>query len=131
MKLTFFGHSAFQLEVAGAVVQIDPFITGNPLASGHVSADDLAADAILLTHAHGDHFGDTPSIAARTGALVMANFEITQYMGQRHGHENVQPLNTGGGADLPWGRVTNTWARHSSSFPDCRSSDRGIDLPRI
>lgn len=118
MKLTYFGHSAFQLDVGGAIVQIDPFITDNPLASAVTSAERLEADAILLTHAHGDHFGDTPAIAARTGALVVSNYEITQYMASRHGHENTQPLNTGGKIDLPWGRVTYTWVRHSSSFPD-------------
>jgi len=118
MQLTFFGHSAFQLQVGGHSILIDPFITGNPLAEGIVTADDLSPDTILLTHAHGDHWGDTPSIASRTGALVVANFEITQYLASRHGHENVQPLNTGGGVDLGWGRVTNTWARHSSSFLD-------------
>ncbi len=118
MKLTFFGHSAFQLETGGQTIQIDPFITGNPLAEGVVSADDLSADVILLTHAHGDHWGDTVAIAERTGALVVANYEITQYLGMRHNYTNAQPLNTGGGVDLSWGRLTNTWARHSSSFPD-------------
>lgn len=118
MELTFFGHSAFQLEVEGTLIQIDPFITGNPLAEGVVQVDDLAADAILVTHAHGDHFGDTPALAARTGAVVVANFEITSFLEREHGITKVQPLNTGGGFDFPWGRVTNTWALHSSSFPD-------------
>lgn len=118
MKLTFFGHSAFQLETGGHSILIDPFITGNPLAESVVAVDDLSPDTILLTHAHGDHWGDTPEIAARTGALVVANFEITQYITGNHGHDNVQPLNSGGSVDLGWGRVTNTWARHSSSFPD-------------
>ncbi len=118
MKLTFFGHSAFQLETEGHTILIDPFITGNSLAESVTSAAALQADTILVTHAHGDHWGDTPEIAARTGALVVANFEITQYMHRTHGYDNVQPVNTGGRVDLDWGRVTCTWARHSSSFPD-------------
>ena len=118
MKLTFFGHAAFQIETGGLSILVDPFITGNPLAERVVSADDLMPDTILLTHAHGDHWGDTPALALRTGARVVANFEITQYLSERHGHGNVQPVNTGGTIDLGWGLVTNTWARHSSSFPD-------------
>ncbi len=118
MKLTFFGHSAFQIETAGATILVDPFITDNPLATDVISEGDLNPDAILLTHAHGDHWGDTPAIAKRSGAVVVANFEITQYLTKHHGHENVQPMNTGGGWSFDWGRVTQTWARHSSSFPD-------------
>lgn len=118
MKLTYFGHSAFQLDVNGVVILIDPFISGNPLAEGVVRLEDLKADVILVTHAHGDHFGDTPALAARTGALVVANFEITAYLERSHGYTNCVAMNTGGGFDLPWGRVTQTWALHSSSFPD-------------
>ncbi|MDX1531348.1 MAG: metal-dependent hydrolase [Rhodothermales bacterium] len=118
MKLTYFGHSAFQIEIGGATVLVDPFITGNKHAEGVVRPDDLTPDVILLTHAHGDHWGDTPGIAERTGCLVVANFEITNYLQQQHGHENVHPMNTGGSWDFEWGRVTQTYARHSSSFPD-------------
>ncbi len=34
MKLIWFGHSAFRIEVDGAVVLIDPFISGNPKFKG-------------------------------------------------------------------------------------------------
>lgn len=118
MKLTYFGHSAFQLETGSTTILVDPFISENPLTAGIVSADDLNPDVILLTHAHGDHWGDTPEIAVRSGAVVVANFEITQYLSSRNGYDNVQPMNTGGSWVFDWGRVTQTWARHSSSFPD-------------
>ena len=117
MKLTYFGHSAFQIETNGTTLLFDPFITGNPLAEGVVAADDLDPDVILLTHAHGDHWGDTLEIAQRTGALLVANYEITTYA-QSHGHATVQPMNTGGSWTFDWGKVTQTYARHSSSFPD-------------
>jgi len=117
MKLTYFGHSAFQLSTSGANILVDPFISGNPLAKGVVRTEDLTPDCILVTHAHGDHWGDTLSIAKRSGAVVVANFEITQYV-QKHGHHAIQPLNTGGGWTFTWGRVIQTYARHSSSFPD-------------
>lgn len=118
MKLTYFGHSAFQLEVGGATLLFDPFLSGNPHAEGRVSADDLQPTAVLITHAHGDHFGDAPAILQRTGALAIGQFEVTNYLQTRHGHERVHPMNTGGSASFDWGRVTMTWARHSSSFPD-------------
>ena len=117
MKLTYFGHSALMIETGGHKLLFDPFISGNPLADGVITAADLNPDVILLTHAHGDHWGDTLDIARRAGALIVANFEITSYA-QRHGHELVQPLNTGGSWDFAWGRLTQTHARHSSSFPD-------------
>lgn len=118
MKLTYFGHSAFQIETRGTTILFDPFITGNKHAEGVVEPDDLEPDVIMLTHAHGDHWGDTPAIARRTGAQVVGNFEVTNYISEKHGHDNVQPMNTGGSWSFEWGRVLQTYARHSSSFPD-------------
>ncbi|MDX1741695.1 MAG: metal-dependent hydrolase [Rhodothermales bacterium] len=117
MKLRYFGHSAFQLSTSRATLLVDPFITGNPHTEGVVTPDELNPDFILLTHAHGDHWGDTLSIAKRSGAVVVANFEITQYL-QKEGHDAVQPMNTGGEWRFEWGKVIQTYARHSSSFPD-------------
>lgn len=118
MQLTYFGHSAFQIETAGIKLLFDPFITGNPLAEGVVKAEDLHPDVILLTHAHGDHWGDTPSIAERSGALVVGNFEITEYLRRVHNYPRVHAMNTGGCWTFDWGTVYQTYARHSSSFPD-------------
>src|SRR6516225_6965632 len=70
MEVRFLGHAAFELADGDATVLIDPFLSGNPKAA--ISADDAAATTILLTHGHGDHIGDTVSIAKRTGALVPA-----------------------------------------------------------
>ncbi len=117
MKITYFGHSALQIETGSSTLLFDPFISGNPLAENIVAATDLQPDVVLLTHAHGDHWGDTLEILRRTGALLVANFEITSYA-ERHGHTNVQPLNTGGAWQFDWGLVKQTYARHSSSFPD-------------
>lgn len=118
MKLTYFGHSAFQIQTADATLLFDPFITGNKHIDGIVKPDDLHPDVILLTHAHGDHWGDTVEIARRTNAMVIANFEITQYLENKHDYHNVKPMNTGGSRTFDWGRVKQTWAQHSSSFPD-------------
>jgi L-ascorbate metabolism protein UlaG (beta-lactamase superfamily) len=118
MQLTYYGHSAFQIDTNGSTLVFDPFITGNPHAEGIVSAEDLEADVLLLTHAHGDHFGDTPSILDRTDAFVVANHEIVQYLSRKYGYKRAQGMNTGGSWAFDWGRVRQTYARHSSSFPD-------------
>ncbi len=118
MELTFFGHSAFQVKTEKATLLFDPFITGNPLAESVVKADDLSADVIILTHAHGDHWGDTASIAQRTGALVVSNYEICEYLKREHDYPRVHAMNSGGRWKFDWGVVTFTYARHSSSFPD-------------
>ena len=118
MKLTYFGHSAFQIETNGTTLLVDPFITGNGHTEGVVTADELEPDYILLTHAHGDHWGDTADIAGRTGAQVVGIYEIAQYLGREHDYDNVQPMNIGGWWDFDWGRAFMTYARHSSSFPD-------------
>ena len=118
MKLTYFGHSAFQVKTADVTLLFDPFISGNPSAHGVVTVDELVPDVIVVTHAHGDHWGDTPEIAGRTGARVVATHELTQVLINRYHHTNVQPLNTGGSWTFDWGRLKFTDARHSSSLPD-------------
>ena len=116
ISITWLGHSAFHLTIGEHNILIDPYITGNPLAP--VSADDLPADFILLSHGHGDHVGDTLDIARRTGATIIANNEIAIWCRDKHGIENVHTLNTGGGVKLPFGRVELTIAFHSSELPD-------------
>ncbi|MEM1054599.1 MAG: metal-dependent hydrolase [Bacteroidota bacterium] len=116
MTITYFGHSAVQTEADGTTLLFDPFLSGNPHTD--VSPDSLSPDAVLLTHAHFDHYGDTESILSRTGALLVAQFEIMVYVQKQIEHEAFQPMNTGGTASFDWGRVTNTYARHSSSFGD-------------
>jgi len=115
ITLTWLGHSAFALEIDGHPVLFDPFLTGNPLAS--TTADQLEAEVILLSHAHGDHLGDTVDIAKRTGAPVITNFEIANWL-EAKGVENAIGVNPGGTyrgdfLDAKW-----TIAHHSSSFPD-------------
>ncbi|AUG55647.1 metal-dependent hydrolase [Thalassospira marina] len=115
MKLTWYGHSAFKLEFASTSILFDPFLSGNPLFTGNV--DDVAKGVthILLTHGHGDHLGDTADIAKKTGAQVVSNPEICDYLGTK-GVSNVNPGNTGGGIDCDDFRVVFTQAHHSSGI---------------
>jgi L-ascorbate metabolism protein UlaG (beta-lactamase superfamily) len=114
-KITWLGHSAFRIETGTHTILVDPFISGNPISP--VKADDLKADFILLTHGHGDHVGDTVSIAKRTGATVVGNFEVATWIGKQ-GVKNVSSPNTGGTGKYDFGSVKLTLAFHSSSMPD-------------
>jgi L-ascorbate metabolism protein UlaG (beta-lactamase superfamily) len=115
IKATWFSHACFLIQSAKAKLLVDPFITGNPLAP--VKADSLSADYILVSHGHGDHVGDTVAIAQRTGATVISNFEIQNWM-VAQGVKNVHPQHIGGGFNYPWGRVKLTLALHGSALPD-------------
>lgn len=112
MRITYFGHSAFQLEDGTNTVLIDPFLSGNPSAT--VSPDALTPETILLTHAHNDHVGDTVAIAKRTGATVIGTFELGTYLG-RQGITTI-PANHGGTASFAGGTVKLTPAWHTSSY---------------
>lgn len=114
VELTFHGHASFTLRGGGATLLLDPFFTDNPLAD--VSADSVEADYILVSHGHGDHFGDTVAIARRTGATVISNFEIATYC-ENQGLK-AHALHLGGGWEFPFGRVKLTIAHHGSTLPD-------------
>jgi len=115
IKITWLSHSGFWLEIAGKQVLIDPFLSGNPAAP--MPADAVAADFIILTHGHGDHASDTPAIAKRTGATVIGNFEVANWVNAQ-GVRSTSGHNPGGGMDHGFGRVEFTQAIHSSSMPD-------------
>jgi L-ascorbate metabolism protein UlaG (beta-lactamase superfamily) len=114
MQIQFLGHAAFALEHDGKTVLIDPFLTGNPKAA--VTADEVSADVILLTHGHGDHLGDTVDIAKRTGATVVAIVELAGELTES-GVENVLDPNIGGTADLGFVTAQLTPAWHTSTTP--------------
>lgn len=115
MKITYLGHAALAIEVAGKQIIVDPFISPNPLAKD-IDVEALEADYILITHAHQDHIVDVDSIAKRTGAKIVSNYEIVTHYGNLgfDGH----PMNHGGSWKFDFGRVTYTNAIHTSSFPD-------------
>jgi L-ascorbate metabolism protein UlaG (beta-lactamase superfamily) len=114
MEIRFLGHSAFELTHDGVTVLIDPFLTGNPKAAAR--ADEVAADAILVTHGHGDHLGDTVAIAKRTGAHVVAIVEIAGELAGA-GVENLHDPNLGGTVTFDWGSAKLVPAWHTSTTP--------------
>jgi L-ascorbate metabolism protein UlaG (beta-lactamase superfamily) len=97
-------------------VLLDPFLTENPAAP--CKAADLEAKYIMVSHGHFDHVADVAVIAQRTGATVVANYEIAEWFGKNHGLADSLGMNLGGSVQLPFGRVTMTLAYHSSQLPD-------------
>ena len=115
MDIRWLGHSAFTLTDGSTTVLVDPFLTGNPKAA--VSAEEVEADVILLTHGHGDHYGDVVDVAKRTGATVLA---ITEIAGELDGLgvDNVVNPNLGGTVTFDWGWVKLVPAWHTSTTPN-------------
>lgn len=116
MKITYYGHSCFGVEINGKHLVFDPFITPNELASG-IRLSDVKADYILVSHGHEDHVADLVALAKQTGAKVICSWEIFVWLGKQ-GISNVHPMNTGGKVKLDFGNVKCVVAQHSSSLPD-------------
>jgi L-ascorbate metabolism protein UlaG (beta-lactamase superfamily) len=114
MQIRFLGHAAFELTDGDTSVLIDPFLTGNPKAV--VAADELSPEAILLSHGHGDHIGDTVAIAKRSNPDVVAIVEIANELSEE-GLEKVHDPNIGGTVELDWGSVKLVPAWHTSTTP--------------
>jgi L-ascorbate metabolism protein UlaG (beta-lactamase superfamily) len=116
MKLTYLGHSAFRVDIEGASILIDPFLTGNPSFPQDLTVETASQGVthILLSHGHDDHVGDAFEIAQRTGAQVTANFEICMWL-QSKGVEALNPMGCGGHIDVGPFSVALTQAHHTSS----------------
>ena len=112
---TWFGHGTHGIETGGRKIVVDPFFTSNPAASA--KADEVEADFIFVSHGHGDHIEDAVSIAKRTAALVISNFEIVNWLGGQ-GLENLHGQHIGGGFHHPFGYLKLTHALHGSGLPD-------------
>jgi L-ascorbate metabolism protein UlaG (beta-lactamase superfamily) len=113
MDIRFLGHACFTLSDGDTTVLIDPFLSGNPKAA--ISAQDVSATTILLTHGHGDHIGDTVDISKRTGAPVVAIVEIANELGEEG--VDVRDPNLGGTVRFDWGWVKLVPAWHTSTTP--------------
>ena len=115
MKVQFLGHGSFLITLNGTNLLIDPFISGGP-GKDIIDINTISADYILLTHGHGDHVADAETIAKRTGATIVSNFEIVTW------YENLgikgHAMNHGGKYKFDFGTIKYVYATHSSSMPD-------------
>jgi L-ascorbate metabolism protein UlaG (beta-lactamase superfamily) len=120
IELTWLGHGSWSLhvispDVGDLTILVDPFLDDSPTAP--VKSGEVAADYILVSHGHFDHVADAAKIALRTGATVISNFEICEWLAKQ-GVEHTHPHNLGGGSAQKFGRVQLTIAHHSSVLPD-------------
>lgn len=116
MKLTWLGHATWLIEAAGGRAILDPFLDDNPAAS--MKAAQVEVDTILLSHGHFDHMADAAAIANRTGATVVANYEIATWIAKTAGVKNVVGMNLGGSTSVSIGTLKMVPAWHSSQLPD-------------
>ena len=116
MKFTYYGHACFGIEANGVHLLFDPFITANELAKD-VDVENIPADYIFISHGHTDHILDCQAIALRTGAKVICNWEIHEWLNAKD-VMNTHPMNTGGKWGFEHLAVKCVVAQHSSSLPD-------------
>ncbi|MFV0237380.1 MAG: metal-dependent hydrolase [Flavobacteriales bacterium] len=115
MKIVYYGHACFGIEVNQTKIIVDPFITGNPLAES-IDINMLKVDYILVTHAHQDHTLDVEILAKKNDATIISNYEICMHyinLGLK-----AHPLNHGGIFKTEDFSAKFTAAVHTSSFPD-------------
>lgn len=114
-KLTWLGHGTFQITTGETTILIDPFLTGNPLATE--TPESVSPDVVIVSHGHGDHIGNTLAIAKRSDSLVIANHEITEWLRQQ-GVLKLHAQHIGGAHEHSFGTVKLTIAHHGSMLPD-------------
>lgn len=116
IKLTYFGHSSYLIEINETKILFDPFISPNPKAS-KIDVGSIEADYVLLSHGHEDHVADAESITKANNAILVSNYEIAVWFAQK-GVEKYHPMNIGGSKEFEFGKVKYVNAIHSSTLPD-------------
>lgn len=116
MRVTFYGHASFLVEVGGKRILFDPFISPNPLAA-NINLEEIKANYILISHGHVDHVADAEALALNNNATIVSNFEIVSWF-QNKGIAKGHPMNHGGKWKFDFGTVKYVAAVHSSVLPD-------------
>jgi L-ascorbate metabolism protein UlaG (beta-lactamase superfamily) len=125
MRLTYFGHSCFLVETAGARLVLDPYLSENP--HGVVDPASVPCDFVLCSHAHEDHICDALELARLHHATIIAPYELAEHFAAQ-GAATLDPM-PGGGIDLPWGRLDMTPAIHSSALELPNGENKPMGVP--
>jgi L-ascorbate metabolism protein UlaG (beta-lactamase superfamily) len=121
-EVQWLGQAAFRITTPGGkVIVTDPWLSRNPLTPP--AYKDIAAlgkvDALLVTHAHGDHIGDAPAIAKRNDIPLYAPGDLNQVLttlGVLPGKQLPRFNKSGSFSPTPGIKVTAVHAEHSSVF---------------
>ena len=99
-ELKWYGQSAFRVTTPGGkVLLIDPWITNPVNPNGKKDLETLGkVDLILLTHGHGDHIGNSVEIAKKSGARLVATFDLMKAMVSYAGFPEQQADRTTAGS---------------------------------
>jgi L-ascorbate metabolism protein UlaG (beta-lactamase superfamily) len=116
IAITWLGHSTWWIECGEDRILLDPFMGDNPACN--IEPTSLNPTHILISHGHYDHIADAASIANRSKAIVVSNYEIISWLQSKHGVEQGIGMNLGGKSQMSFGTVQFTPALHSSSLPD-------------
>ncbi|MEZ6113950.1 MAG: metal-dependent hydrolase [Pirellulaceae bacterium] len=116
IEVRWYEHGTWGITAGEHRIVLDPFFNDNPKSP--IKAEQVEADYILVSHGHFDHVADAAAIANRTGATVLAVYEITSWLSEKTPCEECHWDELGGGVNLPFGRVKLTLAFHSSTLPD-------------
>lgn len=116
MRIIWLGHSGFRIEIEGAVLLIDPWLTGNPMFPADRRAEAISgATHILLTHAHSDHMADAVALAKELAIPVVGMYDLTGWLAGQHAIDSIG-YNKGGTVHLAGAAVTMVNASHSSTI---------------
>ena len=115
MKITYYGHSCFMVNIGGKNILFDPYITKNP-KNTTTKLEDIVCDLILVSHGHGDHVADVEVLAKQNDCTIISNFEVVSWFGAKD--VKGRPVNHGGTVDMAYCSVKYVNAVHTSSMPD-------------
>ena len=113
VKITWFGHAAFKIDIVDRIVLIDPWLDGNPMSPVKTS-EITKIDIVYASHDHDDHLGDAFNLCKRMKAVFVATVELSNYA-EENGVKNTVGLNIGGSVNIKGVRLSLVQAFHTAS----------------